>query len=684
MQIDRYQPGRRDDATGTNRREDHRRRSPPPNVPNIDRYVPGHEPPPMLINPMPNPFTLTYQVGFSWFAEWWRKEQEVKEERERSKTGARKPPDRVKGEKEAREERDRERPHIQAAYDEYKEKLQTQVARQFVREHKQEEWFKERYDPDLRTRLRQKLAEFRRGLYTKWDQDFDSGVFDEFTLEGIYKNESNGAGGVIEKEEGETTAAAEILGVGDLVPSKGAALKDESALQPALLIKTIAPNVNRENLENFCKEHLGDGDGGYKWLSLSDPNLAKKCHRIGWVIINPGEQLGETQVSAQPQDRGDGRDEENEMVEEGEAHETDAMDTTDQTGVTASAITRAQEAINGKTVADETRGNFTCHVGTHNPSSNLRKKALWDLFSAPERVDRDLQLVARLVSKLEEDLGEAANAVPKIEQRVEELRNSGALRNMYEGLTGTSNSKGDADMENGKSDDDEEGEEAEEGAWEDDDKDDEELLAKKKKLDLCVEYLRRVFNFCFFCVFESDSVHELSRKCPGGHLRRPRASLTTSAKLVAKASAYGEQFPFKKSESSDDQQENMEADSPVTEKQPRFQKNNKSHQQLQRAFNWVKTYEDKLYQLLEPGSVDLKKLGGKALGEAMDEELKKHVKQEDEMKYRCRAPDCSKLFKGETFWRKHVEKRHKEWHDTMEKEVSTFRGFSSSAKSGTR
>ena len=93
----------------------------------------------------------------------------------------------------------------------------------------------------------------------------------------------------------------------------------------------------------------------------------------------------------------------------------------------------------------------------------------------------------------------------------------------------------------------EEGEEEEEGAIEDDDTDDEELIIQKKKLDLLVEYLRRVYNFCFFCVFESDSVHELQRKCPGGHLRRPRNSLTSAAKEVARASATGEAFPLKKS-----------------------------------------------------------------------------------------------------------------------------------------
>ena len=34
-----------------------------------------------------------------------------------------------------------------------------------------------------------------------------------------------------------------------------------------------------------------------------------------------------------------------------------------------------------------------------------------------------------------------------------------------------------------------------------------------------IEYLRYVHLFCYYCGSESDSVEELSRKCPGRHLR---------------------------------------------------------------------------------------------------------------------------------------------------------------------
>lgn len=662
VNIDRYQPPERilrDDYYGPSRehasrdRED-RRRVPSPSG-HIDRYVPGQNPgkPAPRTNLLPNPLTLDFQVGFNWFAEWWRVEQSIKEEKERQRDGRRLPERGIKGERESREEREKERAQIQVAYDAYKEELQVKMARAFVTQHKGEEWFKERYQADIRDPFRQRLMDFRRGALDQWENDIENGVFDEFTLEGIYKTESNGAGGVVEREEGETVAAAEVLGVGDLVPSRGGDIRDESSLQPALLIKTLAPTVSREKIEDFCKQHLGEEEGGFKWLSLSDPNPLKKCHRIGWIMLHPKAEEGSAI------ERGDGRDEENEEKEDGIAEESKV----------SSALSTAQKAleeVDGKTITDEGRGDFICHVGVHVPPREPRKKALWDLFSAPERIDRDLELAKRLVSKFDSEFQNEIDSVAKVVQRAEHLRSNGLLQSAATAAKPIKREKkslDDQDMD----DDTEEGEEEEEeeeGAF-DEEVDSEDLLVKKKTLDLLVEYLRRVFNFCFFCVFESDSIHELIRKCPGGHLRRPRASLSTAAKAAAKASASGLPFPIKRKESVDEPAEN--GGSPVE----KFQRNGfKNDQQLTRAFNWVKTFEEKILQILEPENVDVRKLGGKPLEEGLDEELKKHVKQEDEAKFRCKVPECTKLFKGEVFWRKHVEKRHPEWFDNIKKDAS--------------
>ncbi len=664
--IDRYQPSDsrlpRDEFYGGPRgREDRRRSSPPPIQGNIDRYVPGQDAGKntILVNPIQDPMTMEFQVGFNYFAEWWRINESIKEERERQKNGGRRPNDRLKGDRESREEREKEKGKIQAAYDTYKEELQMKMAKSFVQQHKAEEWFKERYVPEIRDAFRERLNEHRRGNYSRWEQDIEAGTFDEFTLEGIYKSESNGAGGVVEKEEGETVAAAEVLGVGDLVPSKGGDIRDESAMQPALLIKTIAPNVSRAKIEEFCKEHIGEQDGGFKWLSLSDPNPVKKCARIGWVMLHPSSETTTT--------RGDGRDE-----DDNEGEEDGRIPTSSGGEVAMGTAEKALDAINGKTIYDEQRGDFTCHVGVHIPPREPRKKALWDLFSAPERIDKDLDLAFRLVNKFDEQFGTGFNGVAKIEERVAEIKGMGLLQPPAAPVAEKKTKKVQAEIdmdvdgaEEGEEDEEGEEEEEEEGAY-DEEVDDEDLLVKKKTLDLMIEYLRRVYNFCFFCVFESDSINELMRKCPGGHLRRPRASLSSAAKAAAKASAAGLPFPGnKRRQSVDEAENNMQANKGFG------RSGGKNDQQLLRAFNWVKTYEEKIMQLLEPEKIDVRKLGGRPVEEALDDELKKYVKQEDEAKFRCKVPECSKLFKAENFWRKHVEKRHSEWLEGVKRDVGT-------------
>ena len=608
----------RDDYYGARGRDEgHReRRRSSPQPPSIDRYVPGMQeptPPQLVVNPLPDPMKLDFQVGFTWFAEWWRTEQRIKDEKERAKTG--RPPPRVRGERETRDEREAERPKIQAAYDQYKENLQKTQAQAFVRLHKGEDWFRERYVPEVRDPFRRRLMDYRKGLFAQWEQDLTGGTFDEFTLEGIYKSESNGLGGILEKEEGETTAAAEVLGVGDLLPSRGGDIRDPAAQQPTLLIKTIAPTVTRVKFEEFAKEHLGEEEGGYKHLSLSDPNPLKKCHRMGWIMLHP-ESEQEEMVEERPE-REDG--------EEGEAG-GDAMNT-EKANPLLSTSERALEKINGKTIEDPERGNFTVHCGVHRPPDAPRKKALWDLFSSPERIARDLELATRLVRKLDNELGDEAFGVAKIEERVQDLADKGLLQPVEK-----EKAVKDTNM-------DEDGEEEEdEGVIDEEEDDDEELIIQKKKLDLLVEYLRRVYNFCFFCVFESDSVHELQRKCPGGHLRRPRSSLTSAAKEVARASASGQPFPLKKSGGSksdptdrrdtdvavEDAEMALDLESPTEEKKMLMLKPSaRNAQQLQRAYNWVKTFEEKILQILEPENVNIRKLGGVPVEEGMEEELSK-------------------------------------------------------------
>ena len=129
--------------------------------------MPGQDsgPPPITVNPLADPATLPFQVGFSYFGEWWRTNEKIKEEKERARTGRRGPLNRSA---DSQEDREKEKARIQVAYDAYKEELQAKMARQFVQDHKGEQWFQERYFAEVRDPLRQQLNEFRRGNYSHW------------------------------------------------------------------------------------------------------------------------------------------------------------------------------------------------------------------------------------------------------------------------------------------------------------------------------------------------------------------------------------------------------------------------------------------------------------------------------------------------------------------------------------
>jgi hypothetical protein len=55
--------------------------------------------------------------------------------------------------------------------------------------------------------------------------------------------------------------------------------------------------------------------------------------------------------------------------------------------------------------------------------------------------------------------------------------------------------------------------------------------------------------------------------------------------------------------------------------------------------------------------------------DALAATLARYIKQEDQHKFRCRVPECQKLFKAEHFWRKHIGVRHSEWLEGIKQEA---------------
>lgn len=165
--------------------------------------------------------------------------------------------------------------------------------------------------------------------------------------------------------------------------------------------------------------------------------------------------------------------------------------------------------LDNQRIHDEIYGDFTVHCAIHTSAKEQPRKALSDNHSMEESLKRDLKFAELCATKkFEAEMGEGFNGLEKIKERVKNILGTGG---------GGSGAVDD--------DDDEEG-----AVKEEDGGLPNSMEEIKKVLDLTVEYFRRVYSFCFYCITENDSVHELQRRCFAGHFRRPPPETPTDSK----------------------------------------------------------------------------------------------------------------------------------------------------------
>jgi hypothetical protein len=82
-----------------------------------------------------------------------------------------------------------------------------------------------------------------------------------------------------------------------------------------------------------------------------------------------------------------------------------------------------------------------------------------------------------------------------------------------------------------------------------------------------------------------------------------------------------------------------------------------------------KAWTDKMDLLINPEEVDVIKLGGVNVDEALKKEIDGAVTREAEDRWRCGVRKCTKLFLEEKFVRSHIQKRHKDWLERLSLEV---------------
>ncbi|KAK9478427.1 hypothetical protein V1514DRAFT_280988 [Lipomyces japonicus] len=468
------------------------------NLSKIDRYVPRNQPhdgphhhPDDRIttsgsggkSKLQDPHALSIQVPYYQFCEWYAQDH---------------PEATLKNEL------------LTTKYEDYKYDLYARLARGFVFQHKDEQWFREEYDPVIADERKRKISEYRKLCYKHYMKELDSGNFDNYSLQ----------------------------------------VKHGNTQYKILLIKTIAPHISRVQLEELVKDLPG-----FIFLSLSDPNPTKRYYRIGWVLFT-----------------------------------------------TESDLDSVVEKLEGHTIRDEKNGDFTVHVGIHNMRGLAKHKFLYPYLSSHDYLKKDNENSYKVAKKLEAELGgdEEYSGVDIIRARARDI----STRKFKENK------------------DSEQTQEEEEGIVIEEDNES-ELLSKeiiKKEHDLTVQYLRRVFAFCFYCLQNCDSVCDLIKKCPAGHERRSEPSIDADEVLK------------------------RAFQTPDT-----------------RAQNWIRSWTDRFNLFLDSSTGDLIKLGGNPIEEITKTAIKEHIKQQEAGKFRCKVPNCTKLFKGEEFVWKHIEKRHVDW-----------------------
>ncbi|KAJ3333163.1 hypothetical protein HDU76_010917 [Blyttiomyces sp. JEL0837] len=469
-------------------------------------------------------------------------------------------------------------------FQQYREGYQSKILRAFFEEHKENEWFKEKYHPVDSKLIRDDVAHRKKEYYDKFIVDLNEGKYDDVCF-----NDMGGKHGgkyvSVPAEDGDDTAHVEPELKGDDGDAHaegkydmGLSIPPPPLLNHSLFIKAIPPTLKREQLIELCKDF-----DGFDRVLLSDPRSDKQFCRLGWVIFRAG-----TDVQA------------------------------------------AMTALNGKKVAVKENEEYVLSLAP-NLAQQYRTRALPAEYNTPERLEIDLGNVRRLARALDMEAGlnevdgaghEVLDArlndfifnAPEYQDGVKEEENLKAIEEANEAkdLTGVDNVDEARNKEAAVT-----------------------LKKTTKRLDLYIEYLRRVHWYDYYSGVEADGPEDFGRRT-WVHLRRPIPE--EGLEPEEKVSKY-----YK----SDFQRLSERLDSRVTIRT------------LILSDSW--------------GGEELERLGGKNPESEVEKGLSKFVAKIDAEKYRC--TDCNKLFRGEEFVKKHIKSKHPGVLDQLKVEAEFYNNY---------
>ncbi|TPX54086.1 hypothetical protein SeMB42_g00455 [Synchytrium endobioticum] len=193
---------------------------------------------------VPDPHKLDYLVSFKHFSDY-----------ERDRGGRR-----------------ADETEMRRRYDIYKEQYHRKATQKFYDQHKNEEWFYEKYNTALSGPFRQKVKDRKQEIYIKEDYHRP----DE-------KPDFGPDGDVAVKDATGTPATAAT----PTTAASSSTWPDVQVADPraglSVFIRSVPGNFKRAEIEDVLKTYPG-----FKCLELSDPNPQKRFSRFGWVVLKDG------------------------------------------------------------------------------------------------------------------------------------------------------------------------------------------------------------------------------------------------------------------------------------------------------------------------------------------------------------------------------------------------------------
>ncbi|KAK9722993.1 hypothetical protein K7432_002293 [Basidiobolus ranarum] len=167
---------------------------------------------------------------------------------------------------------------LERRYAIYKENFNVRQLNSFFEQHKNSDWFRERYHPKLSQERKKEIIELKKKLYEQFVNDLNSGKLDDINVD------DNRAADVVkgpeEKQESEESSENK--------PADTAVVNKEEENSNTLFIKSVPPSISREQVVKLCETVEG-----FSYLSLSEPNPQKKYHRLGWIVFKEGCNIQE-------------------------------------------------------------------------------------------------------------------------------------------------------------------------------------------------------------------------------------------------------------------------------------------------------------------------------------------------------------------------------------------------------